>query len=91
MLIKLKYILIIVLVIAVLGVLIALRKPQSTDIAGLTYEGLCIKNGDQWMEMEPTLKGKKISSEMCFGCMIADNHFCTADKYIGYVKNLPFR
>lgn len=82
---------VVLIIAALLGALIALRKPHSIDITGLTYEELCIKNGDQWMEMEPTIKGKKLSTEMCRGCMIADNHFCTADEYIGYVKNLPFR
>jgi len=89
---KRVYVVAIALVLIVLiGALIALRKPRSTDITGLTFEELCTKNGDQWMEMEPMIKNKKLSTEMCFGCMIADNHFCKSDEYIVYIKNLPFK
>lgn len=85
------HIVVIILILAILiGAMIMLRKPHSTDIAGLTYEELCKKNGDQWMEMEPTVNNKKVSSDTCFGCMIADSHFCTSDEYIQYIKNLPF-
>ena len=39
--------------------------------------------------MEPWRDGKKISSKECAGCMIADNHFCTAEEYVAYIKSLP--
>lgn len=65
------------------------REPRVTELGNLTYEELCKGNGDQWMEMEPTSKGKMTSDTMCFGCMIADNHFCSVDEYIGYIKSLP--
>ena len=87
---KTKYILVIgIVIIIALGILVALRKPRSTDITGLTFEQLCTKNGDQWMTMEPWQGRKKISSQECAGCMIADNHFCAAEEYIDYVKTLP--
>lgn len=65
------------------------RKPRTTELGNLTFEELCKNNGDQWMEMEETRKGKPISNDMCFGCMIADNHLCNADDYTEYVKDLP--
>ncbi|MBI4010199.1 MAG: hypothetical protein HY361_03355 [Candidatus Aenigmarchaeota archaeon] len=65
------------------------RKPRSTELGNLTFEELCKNNGDQWMEMEETRKGKPTSTSMCSGCMIADNHFCDVDEYIEYVKKLP--
>ncbi len=87
---KTRYVLAIILVAVIgLGILIAASKPRSTDIRGLTYEQLCKKNGDQWMVMEPWIGGKKVSDNPCDGCMIADNHFCTPEEYVGYVKNLP--
>ena len=86
---KTKYILVVgIVIIIALGVLIALRKPRSTDITDFTFEQLCIKNSDQWMVMETWRGGKKISSQVCAGCMISDNHFCTADEYIDYIKSL---
>ncbi len=90
---KTKYIIISgVVVIAVLLVVVAVsissRQIRSTDITGLTFEELCHKNGDMWMEMEPRKDGKKISDEMCLGCMIGDNHFCKAEEYIDHIKEL---
>jgi len=67
---------------------LSLSKTRSTD-SSLGFENLCSKNGDQWMVMEPWKDGKKISSQECAGCMIADNHFCTAEEYIAYIKSLP--
>ncbi len=68
---------------------IAIREPRTIELGDLTFEELCNKNGDQWMEMEEIRKGETLSADMCFGCMIADNHFCNADDYIEYVKKLP--
>ena len=83
----------IVILSVVLAVLIlwfsVFREPRSTELENLTFEELCKTNNDMWMEMEPAIKGEKLSNEMCFGCMIADSHFCSADEYTDYVKNLP--
>lgn len=91
---KLSKILITAIIFVILLVVLILwffvfRTPRTTELGNLTFEELCKKNGDQWMEMEPIRKGKVIGEAMCFGCMIADNHFCSDDEYIGYVKNLP--
>lgn len=91
---KLNKMLIVGIVIVILLAAIVLwfsvvRKPRIIELGNLTFEELCKRNGDQWMEMEATRKNKPVSDDMCFGCMIADNHFCTADEYIEYVNNLP--
>ncbi len=65
------------------------REPRSTELENLTFEEFCETNNDMWMEMEPTIKGEKLSNEMCFGCMIADSHFCSADEYVSYIESLP--
>ena len=79
---------VILLIILILWVSV-FREPRSTELENLTFEELCKTNNDMWMEMEPAIKGEKLSNEMCFGCMIADSHFCSADEYTDYVKNLP--
>ena len=88
-----KWFLITVVVVILLTVSIVsysvFRKPRSTELGNLTFEEFCKTNNDMWMEMEPARKGEKLSNEMCFGCMIADSHFCSADEYTDYVKNLP--
>ena len=89
---KTKYIafaIIIIIVVVTAGVLIAGSKKRSADITGLTYQQLCGQNSDEWMVMEPWVSGKKITEETCAGCMIGDNHFCTSDEYIEYIKSLP--
>lgn len=68
---------------------IVFRQPDSIELGVSTFEELCIRNGDQWMEMAETRKGKTLSTDMCFGCMIADNHFCDINDYTEYVKKLP--
>ena len=90
---KLRKILIIAIIFVVLlAALLSwlfVRTPRTTEMGSLTFEELCKNNGDQWMEMEETRKGKPISNTMCFGCMIVDNHFCNVNDYIEYVKDLP--
>ncbi len=82
------FIMVIVLVgIALLGV--SSKKPRVTELNGMSYEELCKKNKDLWMEMEPWKDGKKISSEKCMGCMIGDNHFCKSEEYVNYIKKIP--
>jgi len=79
---------VILLIILILWVSV-FREPRSTELGNSTFEEFCKTNNDMWMEMEPTIKGEKLSNEMCFGCMIADSHFCNADEYITYIKSLP--
>lgn len=91
---KFNKILVIVTLIAVILIVFLLsfsifRKPKITESGNLTFEELCKQNSDQWMGMEETRTGKPISTTMCFGCMIADNHFCSSDEYISYIKSLP--
>ena len=90
---KSKYVIaaaiIIIALIIIFAVVKAAKRPRSVDMTGLTYEQLCKSNGDQWMVMEPWKDGKQVSSEKCAGCMIADNHLCNAEEYIGYIKTLP--
>ncbi len=59
-----------------------------TELGDNSYEELCEKNGDMWMEMEPWINGEKISDEECYGCMIGENHFCDVNNYIEYIKKL---
>ncbi len=87
-----KALFIVILIIIVLAVSIlwlAASKPRIMELGTLSYEEVCKKNGDQWMVMEPWIKGKSIGDQPCAGCMIADNHFCKADEYITYMKSLP--
>ena len=88
-----KRLVIVVVIIVLLTLLILsysiLKKPRITELGNLTFEELCKQNSDQWMEMEETRRGKPISTTMCFGCMIADSHFCSADEYISYIESLP--
>lgn len=87
---KIKYVLPVILIaIIIFAVILAAKKSRLTDMTNLTYEQLCNKNDDQWMVMEPWKDGKRISDTACAGCMIGGNHFCTAEEYIAYVKNLP--
>lgn len=65
------------------------RTSRTTELGIFTFEELCRKNGDQWMEMKSMKNGKEIEGKMCYGCMIADNHFCIIEEYVYYVKNLP--
>ena len=89
---KIRYIVIIglifIIAFLVLTISISSRKTRITDMKDLTFEELCNKNGDMWMEMESWREGKKISDEKCFGCMIGDNHFCTAQEYIDNIKEI---
>ena len=88
-----KWLVIVVVIIALLTLLILsysiFKKPRSTELGNLTFEEFCKSNNDMWMEMEPTRNGEKLSDEMCFGCMIADSHFCSADEYTSYIESLP--
>jgi len=81
--------LIFVILIVSLILFLSLRKPRSTELGNLTFEELCKGNNGQWMKMEETRRGKPTSTTMCFGCMIADNHFCDANDYVSYIKQLP--
>ncbi len=65
------------------------REHRIIELGDYTFEELCKRNGDQWMEMEETRKGKPTSDAKCFGCMIADSHFCDVNGYTEYVKRLP--
>jgi len=79
----------IIIVLAISILWLAASKPRIMELGTLSYEEVCNKNGDQWMVMEPWIKGRSIGSQPCAGCMIADNHFCKADEYIAYMKSLP--
>lgn len=65
------------------------RTARIVELGNLTFEELCKTNDDMWMVMEPWRKGKEIADQPCAGCMIADNHFCTTEEYIEYLKGLP--
>ena len=78
---------ILVVVIVILLFLISRNsKTRFVDAPDITYEGLCEKNGDMWMEMQPFKDGKAISLNKCIGCMIDTNHFCFREEYINYIK-----
>ncbi len=89
---KIKHIVIISIVLVVfllvVAYLISSNKIRTADITGLTFQKLCEKNGDIWMNMEAWRDGKKISDEKCYGCMINDNHFCTPEEYVEYIKKM---
>lgn len=88
---KLKIIFITGIIIVAVVALISFyysQQPKIAELGNLTYEELCKKNRDVWMEMEPVIDGKKISNEKCFGCMIGKNHFCDVNDYVNYIKNL---
>jgi len=76
-------------VLAVYLMWLSASRPRFMELSSMTYEELCKKNGDQWMVMEPWRKGDATGGQVCAGCMIADNHFCTVDEYISYMKGLP--
>jgi hypothetical protein len=78
-----------VVIVIIFSVGKAAKRPRSIDMTGLTYEQLCKSNDDQWMVMEPWKAGKQMGVEKCAGCMMADNHFCSAEEYVDYVKALP--
>lgn len=63
-------------------------KMRSTDIVGITYKQLCDKNNDMWMQMQPMIDGKVVSSQMCDGCMIKNNHFCSVQDYTNYIRQI---
>lgn len=67
---------------------ISINKIRSVDITGITFQELCEKNNDMWMKMNPWKDGKKVSDEMCFGCMIGENHFCTVQEYVGHIEDI---
>ena len=83
-----KKILISFLLLAVL--LVACSKQRSVNMEEKTYEELCKSNGDVWMEMEETRDGEMMSDEMCFGCMIEENHFCNSENYVRHVNLLQY-
>ena len=89
---KIKYFLIFGLILIVLFLVFAFfistNKIRSVDMTGITFEELCEKNSGMWMEMNPWRDGKKVSDKMCFGCMIGENHFCTAQEYISYIEDI---
>jgi len=72
----------------VLAFSISSNKIRAADIVDMTFQELCEKNSDMWMNMEAWIEGKKISNEKCHGCMINDNHFCTAEEYVEYIKKM---
>ena len=87
-----KILIIVVGIIAALSVgllWLSASRPKIMELGSLSYAELCKKNGDQWMVMEPWIKGKAIGGQACAGCMIADSHFCTAEEYISYMEGLP--
>lgn len=79
---------VIILIVLTLFLFSFFRQPRVTELGNMDYEELCKVNKNMWMEMEPYRNGKKISEEKCFGCMIGVNHFCKAEEYIYYIKDL---
>ncbi len=79
---------VLVVVLLVVTFSISSNNVRITDIAGMTFQELCEKNSDMWMNMEAWIGGEKISDNMCYGCMINDNHFCTAKEYVEYIKKM---
>ncbi len=84
---KLLVIVIALVILAAISIVSVQNKNKITDSTGLSYQQFCVKNGDQWMVMEPWRDGKKIGGEACSGCMIAGNHFCSEEEYTGYIKS----
>lgn len=84
-----KIIIGIIILILMFGALLITKSKITGKVVELgdnSYEELCKKNRDVWMEMEFVIDGKKISDEKCFGCMIDDNHFCKVNEYIEHIK-----
>ena len=86
-----KIIIGVVVLILIVGILLINKNNitgKLTELEDNSYEELCKKNSDIWMEMEPWINGEKISDEKCYGCMIGENHFCDVNNYIEYIKKL---
>jgi len=85
---KLLIVVIILVILAALSIVSVTTKSRITDSAGLSYQELCVKNGDQWMMMEPWRDGKKIGGESCSGCMVGGNHYCAQEEYIDHIRKM---
>lgn len=90
--IKTKHIAVVVIIVVALitiGVFVAGTKQRSIDMTSLTYEQLCLKNGDEWMVMQPWRNHERMAGAPCAGCMIGGNHFCESEGYVDYIRTLP--
>ncbi len=85
---KLLIVAIILAVLAALSIISVTTKSKITESSGLSYQELCVKNGDQWMVMEPWRDGKKMPGEPCTGCMIGGNHYCSQEEYLDHIKKM---
>ena len=95
---KLLVIALVLVFLVALSMISVRMRSKSADVSDLSYQELCVKNGNQWMIMEPRRdetglqtsfqhsSGKNVGGEACAGCMINGNHFCEQDEYLNYIK-----
>jgi len=66
-----------ILILLILILLISCTKRDTSK-----FEEICASQGYQWMEMVD-----EETKEICYGCMVNDNHICTLEEFNDIVEN----